>query len=77
MRFLGVVPGAVTPFAVLNDTGGQVRVALDRRMMADHELLNFHPLDNAMTTTLSPADLRRFLDAVAHPPVLLDDSAFA
>lgn len=76
MRFLGVIPGAVTPFAALNDTGGQVQVALDRRMLNDFEVLNFHPLDNAMTTAIAPADLTRFLDAIGHPPLFLDDDAF-
>lgn len=72
MRFLGVVPGAVTPFAAINDTGGAVRVALDRGMLAEHDWLNFHPLDNAMTTRIAPADLVRFLEATGHAPMYLD-----
>jgi Ala-tRNA(Pro) deacylase len=76
MRFLGVVPGAVTPFAAINDRGNAVRVALDRRMLDTHDRLNFHPLDNGMTTAISGQDLIRFLEAVGHPPVYLDDAAF-
>jgi Ala-tRNA(Pro) deacylase len=72
MRFLGVVPGAVTPFAAINDTGGAVQVVLDRGMLAAHDWLNFHPLDNAMTTRIAPDDLVRFLDATGHPPIYLD-----
>jgi Ala-tRNA(Pro) deacylase len=72
MRYLGVVPGAVTPFAALNDTGGQVEVMLDRGMLAEHDRLNFHPLDNAMTTGIAPDDLVRFLAAVDHPPGSLE-----
>jgi Ala-tRNA(Pro) deacylase len=64
---LGIEPGAVTPFAVLNDTGGQVTVVLDAAMM-DHAKLNFHPLRNTMTTTIARADLVRFLTATGHPP---------
>lgn len=71
MKYLGVVPGAVTTFAVINDTTGVVRVALDRALL-DAPLVNLHPLTNAMTTTISSADLLRFLDAVAHPPKIIE-----
>ncbi|MDZ7712925.1 MAG: prolyl-tRNA synthetase associated domain-containing protein [Rhodovibrio sp.] len=72
MTYLGVVPGAVTPFAALNDTQGQVQVMLDRGMLEAHDRLNFHPLDNAMTTGIAPSDLVRFLKAVDHEPGTLD-----
>ena len=71
MAYLGVIPGAVTPFAAINDKNNAVTVALDRPML-DLQPLNFHPLDNAMTTAIAPADLVRFLEACAHPPQLLD-----
>lgn len=76
MRFLGVVPGAVTPFAAINDTGLAVQVALDRAMIADYSVLNFHPLDNAMTTAIAPDDLVRFLETTGHTPMYLDAAAF-
>ena len=76
MRFLGVVPGAVTPFAAINDTGGAVQIALDRAMTTDHDVLNFHPLDNAMTTAIAPGDLVRFLESTGHAPMYLDADAF-
>jgi Ala-tRNA(Pro) deacylase len=71
MKFLGVFPGAVTPFAVLNDRGGEVRVVLDRKIL-DADMLNFHPLNNAMTTSIASRDLVRFLEAENHPPEILD-----
>ncbi len=76
MRHLGVVPGAVTPLAVVNDGEHVVTVALDRAIL-EHDPLNFHPLDNAQTTAIGPDDLMRFLEATGHPPVLLttDDLA--
>ncbi len=64
---LGVTPGSVTPFAVINDTGHRVTVVLDSRLMA-HDILHFHPLTNTGTTTLSKADLLKFLNATGHPP---------
>lgn len=66
--YLGVIPGAVTLFAVVNDHGREVRVALDEGLR-DFEQWNFHPLVNSMTTTVRGADMLRFLEAVDHPPV--------
>ncbi len=71
MRYLGVVPGAVTPFGILNDRDGAVQVVLDRGLMA-HETVNCHPLVNTMTTALSPEALLRFLEAEDHPPGFID-----
>jgi Ala-tRNA(Pro) deacylase len=64
---LGVEPGAVTPFAAMNDAGRRVQVVLDAAMMR-HETLNYHPLVNTMTTSIARADLVRFLEATGHPP---------
>jgi Ala-tRNA(Pro) deacylase len=71
MTYLGVIPGAVTPFAVVNDVEGHVGVALDEAML-ESDPLNYHPLDNAMTTAISPTDLLRFLHATGHAPQILD-----
>jgi Ala-tRNA(Pro) deacylase len=71
MRYLGVVPGAVTPFAVINDRGAAVHMVLDAGLLA-HDPLNFHPLDNAMTTAISADGLLRFLDYAKHAPQIVD-----
>ncbi len=44
---------------------------MDAALMSE-ALVNFHPLENTATTAIAPDDLRRFLDAVAHPPQVLD-----
>ena len=75
MTYLGVIPGAVTPFGVINDPEGEVRVALDREML-DTEPLNFHPLDNTKTTTISRGGLLQFLDATGHEPRMLEPEEF-
>src|SRR5580692_205752 len=66
-ELLGVEPGSVTPFAVLNDKARRVAVVLDAAMMV-HEALNFHPLVNTGTTTISRAGLLKFLEATGHSP---------
>ncbi|MBX3552118.1 MAG: prolyl-tRNA synthetase associated domain-containing protein [Pseudolabrys sp.] len=67
MELLGVRPGSVTPFGVINDTEHRVTVVLDAAMM-EHAVLNYHPLDNTMTTSIGRDDLVRFLEATGHPP---------
>jgi len=62
---LGVTPGAVKPFGLINDTKQRVRVFFDAEMMAA-ELVNFHPLRNDATTAIAPNDLRRFIAACGH-----------
>lgn len=58
---LGVIPGAVTPLAVINAKNHDLRVILDEEMM-EHELLNFHPIVNTATTTMASKDLLKFME---------------
>jgi Ala-tRNA(Pro) deacylase len=64
---LGVPPGSVTPFALLNDTACRVTVILDADMMR-HERLNCHPLANTATTNILREDLLRFIRSCGHEP---------
>jgi Ala-tRNA(Pro) deacylase len=57
----------VTPFAAMNDKAGRVTVVLDAAMMAN-AVLNFHPLQNTGTTTISRDGLVKFLEATGHRP---------
>ena len=67
LETLGVLPGAVTPFGVINDTARRVTVILDAALMR-HDTINAHPLTNTMTTSIARDDLVRFLDSTGHPP---------
>ncbi|MEO8812824.1 MAG: prolyl-tRNA synthetase associated domain-containing protein [Caulobacteraceae bacterium] len=71
---LGVTPGSVTAFALINDPAHRVRFVLDRRL-ADAERVNFHPLTNTATTTVDRAGLRRFLGALGVTPTIVDFDA--
>ncbi len=64
---LGIEPGAVTPFAAMNDTDRRVSVVLDAELMR-HATINCHPLVNTMTTSIAREDLFRFLEATGHAP---------
>ena len=67
MEVLGVEPGSVTPFALINDAATRVNVVLDAAMMA-HDLVNYHPLRNDATTTIRSADLVTFIKSCGHEP---------
>lgn len=68
---LGVRPGSVTPFALINDHAHRVRLVLDAPMMA-HDQLHYHPLENTATTAISRANLLAFLALSGHDPLILD-----
>ncbi|CDX38238.1 hypothetical protein MPLSOD_320057 [Mesorhizobium sp. SOD10] len=70
MELLGVIPGAVTVFGLINDTEGRVKVVLDEALMS-HDIINGHPLTNEATTSITAADLIRFVKATGHDPVIL------
>jgi Ala-tRNA(Pro) deacylase len=64
---LGVPPGSVTPFALINDTEHKVRVVLDAEMLKQ-EPLNYHPLRNDRTISVSKNDLLKFIASCGHTP---------
>lgn len=71
---LGVTPGSVTAFGLINDAGRRVRFVLDRTL-AQAERVNFHPLTNTATTGISQAGFRRFLAALGVEPLVVDFEA--
>jgi Ala-tRNA(Pro) deacylase len=73
-QVLGVTPGSVTAFALINDTDHRVRFVLDRTL-ADAETVNFHPLTNTATTAMSRASFAAFLAALDTEYQVVDFSA--
>lgn len=76
MQWLGVTPGSVTPFALINDRNAAIRVVLDQRMLR-HDLLNYHPLVNTSTTAIARDDLIRFIEAGGHAYEIVDMDALS
>jgi Ala-tRNA(Pro) deacylase len=70
MRHLGVTPGSVTLYALINDPDARVRVILDEALFS-HDPVNFHPLRNDATTAIRAADLLTFIRATGHDPIRL------
>jgi Ala-tRNA(Pro) deacylase len=73
---LGVTPGSVTAFALINDPDHRVRFVLDAEL-ASADPVNFHPLTNTATTAISQGDFRRFLAALGVEPLIVDFAALA
>jgi Ala-tRNA(Pro) deacylase len=76
LETLGVTPGSVTAFGLINDAERRVRFVLDAAL-AKADPVNFHPLANDATTAVSQDGLRRFLAALGITPMIVDFEAMA
>lgn len=65
LEVLGVAPGSVTAFALVNDADRRVAMVLDAELMK-HDIINCHPLENTATTSIAREDLLRFIRATGH-----------
>ena len=75
-QVLGVTPGSVTAFALINDAERQATFVLDARL-AQAQRVNFHPMSNTATTGVSQAGFARFLQALGIAPMVVDFAAMA
>ena len=71
MEVLGVTPGSVTPFALINDPDRRVVFALDR-LVAEAERINAHPLFNDASTVVTGEGLKRFVASFGHDVRIVD-----
>jgi len=69
-EFLGVRPGAVSPFTMINDPDRRVTIALDASLL-EADMLFFHPLVNDLTLGVTPAGLQSFLAMSGHDPLVI------
>ena len=70
-QYLGVRPGSVCPFSIINDRDKEVKIVLDESMMKA-DIVNYHPLLNTMTLGLAPDDLLKFIRDCGHNPLVTD-----
>ena len=66
---LGVTPGSVTAFSLINDKAGRVTAVIDQDLMA-FETINCHPMVNTATTNIRCDDLLKFMRATSHEPLM-------
>ena len=69
-EFLGVRPGAVSPFTLINDPDQRVKLSIDASLM-EADMLFFHPLVNDLTLGVTPDGLRSFLQITDHDPRII------
>lgn len=60
-KYLGLQPGSVTPFAIINENAKNIPVIIDKEIF-EHEFVHFHPLRNTATLKISTNDFRKFLE---------------
>jgi len=70
-QYLGVRPGSVCPFSIVNDTDMNVKILLDKSMM-ETDIVNYHPLINTMTVGVTPNDLIKFIESTGHEAHIVD-----
>ena len=70
-KYLGVVPGSVTPLAAINDHGGKVMIIIDNGLL-QHEYIYLHPCRNTHSTRLRCTDLIKVLEVWQHPATVID-----
>lgn len=68
---LGVEPGSVTWFALINDEQKVVNPILDKALF-DAQVTCFHPLKNNATTVIASQDLITFVEALGHRYQVVD-----
>lgn len=73
---LGVRPGSVTLFALINDPERRVRLILDAALLA-HDPVWFHPLENTASTAIPAAGARTFVEATGRGVEAMDLAALA
>ena len=69
-RLLGLTPGSVTVFGLLNDPGHEVELVIDRSV-SEAPAWRCHPLTNTATLVVSRGDIDRFLAATGHRPAIV------
>ena len=71
LELLGVLPGSVTAFGLINDRQNAVKFVLDVRLTF-HETINCHPLTNEATTNIKYKDLIAFIETLGHDVQIVD-----
>lgn len=71
LEIMGLTPGSVTPFGLLNDHARLLSVIVDTDLLAS-EWVNFHPLHNSASTTLRAADLMMFIRSLGYAPIVVN-----
>ena len=70
-KHLGLQPGSVTPFGVLNNDAHDVKVVFDRDLLTLDGLVGFHPNVNTAFVWLKFSDLLKFIEAQGNEVIFI------
>lgn len=73
LKYLGVKPGSVSPFGLINDSDHHVYLFLDEQLQSADKI-SFHPNDNTASLVIDYKDLLRFLDKMGNEYEFIDPS---
>lgn len=71
MKYLGVTPGSVSPFGLINDVDNHVHLFMDEQLQKADKI-SFHPNDNTASLVINYADLLKFLDVMGNTYEFID-----
>lgn len=71
MRYLGVKPGSVSLFNLVNDTDKEVTLFVDSKLL-DVEKVSFHPNDNRASLVISSRDMLKFIENCGNKYEIMD-----
>ncbi len=71
MKYLGVKPGSVSLFALVNDVNHEVTLFVDEELRKAGKV-SFHPNDNTASLVISNADMMKFIESVGNAYEFLD-----
>ena len=72
-NYMDLTPGSVTVLGLMNDKENQVRLLIDRDVVANHPFIGCHPCINTSSLKLPTADvLEKFLPAIHHDYTLVE-----
>ena len=71
LQHLGVLPGSVTPFGLINDKNKTVTILFDAELF-NEDVIGFHPLKNDATTVVHPNDLKKFVVNCGNTILVID-----
>ncbi len=72
MEILGVTPGSVTPFCLINPASHHLQHVIFDKALFEHDPVWFHPLENTASTSIAPQDIIHFAESCGHTPKIID-----
>jgi len=70
-KYLGLKPGSVSPFGLINDKENHVHVFFDKNLL-NADRISFHPNENTASLTIGQSDFRKYIENVGNSYEFID-----